>query len=94
MPNATDTRVYGINDAGTMVGWYIDQTGGIPTDSQDAAGKFTKIDPPGATMTNAWSINTAGVIVGTYTDSAGVFHGFVDAAGTFTPPLTRRTDQS
>ena len=83
VPNSTGSYAYGINDAGDVVGWYVDQSG-ITHGYLLKSGKFTKIDPPGSTLTNAWGINTAGVIVGTYIGTDGVYHGFVDNAGTYT----------
>jgi probable HAF family extracellular repeat protein len=79
-PLVNDTRVFGINSAGDMVGTYKsgDTHGFLYT-----GGIFTTIDKPGALSTTPLGINDLGQIVGGYF-SGGVGHGFLDDAGTFT----------
>src|ERR1700736_4719466 len=61
---ATFTNVYGINDAGQIVGTY-GIADGTTQGFVDNGGVFTTISVPGATYTNAIGINDAGQIVGT-----------------------------
>ena len=84
-PNATlATGVFGINNAGEIVGQYIDNSG-VHGYVRDAAGNFTTIDDPngidryGASSTFALGINDAGQIVGFYNpnDNPGAIEGFL-----------------
>jgi len=76
------TFAYGINNAGQIVGSYVDATGTHGFLFSD--GTFTTIDDPLATQgTFALGINNAGEIVGLYVDAAGD-HGFLDIGGTLT----------
>jgi uncharacterized membrane protein len=59
-PGMTNTRAYGINNFGHIVG-VADNIGFLWKD-----GAFQPIEYPGATRTAAWAINDEGVIVGTY----------------------------
>jgi len=75
----TDTFLFGINDAGTMVGSY-----GPVTASHsfllDNRGNFIQIDKdfPTAAISNiAYGITEDNRIVGSYIDNAGGFHGFL-----------------
>ena len=47
-------------------------------------GVYRTLIVPGAASARAFSVNSVGQIVGDYIDTAGVRHGFVDTAGTFT----------
>ncbi len=82
-PGAAGTVVYGINDAGNVVGafWMSDQTrrGFLLRD-----GQYTIIEYPGAAGTWAYRINAQGDIAGTYSDSSKRQHGFVLSNGVFT----------
>ena len=79
------TIASGINDAGQIVGQYMDAAGQHGFLYTPGAG-FTSIDAPAATGgTYASGINNAGQIVGNYYDSTGS-HGFLYTPGTgFTP---------
>jgi uncharacterized membrane protein len=74
-PDSTGTALYGINDAGQMIGFYRDANqashGLVLSD-----GEYSTLDVPGSTLTAAYGINNAGQIVGTYRDAAG-YHGFI-----------------
>jgi YVTN family beta-propeller protein len=83
VPSATSTLVLGINNAGQMVGSYIDGNNATHGFSL-TAGVFTTIDFPGATLTQAAAINNVGEIIGSYNDSHGVGHGFLLSDGTYT----------
>jgi len=80
------TVAEGINDAGQIVGYYLDS-------SQVAHGflysgsTYTTIDDPlGTKGTVAQGINDAGQIVGYYIDSGGNTHGFILTIGPNPPP--------
>jgi len=63
-PGAIGTNVWGINDAGQIVGYYWDSTGshGFLKDGSS----YTTFDYPGPVWTYAYGINDAGQIVGQY----------------------------
>ena len=81
-PGAIGTNVWGINDAGQIVGYYWDSTGshGFLKDGSS----YTSFDYPGAIGTDAYGINDAGQIVGYYGDSTGS-HGFLKDGSSYTP---------
>jgi hypothetical protein len=69
-PAASNTKVYGLDDLGQVVGSYV-----------DATGQHSFVDTSGAFVTlqngfEAYGINNSGQISGTYTDQAGT-HGSV-----------------
>jgi len=78
--------VTGINDAGTVTGWFLDPTG-YTAFVRSSDGKLTTfVAPNGASQTQAFGINNSGTIVGGFDDSNGQGHGFLRTAdGTFTP---------
>jgi probable HAF family extracellular repeat protein len=81
-PGAVSTFLYGINNAGQMVGAYVNEdesTHGFLLSN----GVFTTIDFPGSTLSVAAGINNHGVITGQYNDSDGFGHGFVYSDGEF-----------
>ncbi len=81
-PGATSTFLYGINNAGQMVGAYIDDseaTHGFLLNG----GVFTTIDFPDARLTVAAGINNNGDITGQYNDSYDIGHGFVLSGDAF-----------
>jgi hypothetical protein len=81
-PGSLVTYALGLNDAGNVVGIYLDT-------QQQVHGFFLQgtiyisIDFPGAVATEALGTNNHGDIVGDYTDSAGRVHGFVRRSGQF-----------
>jgi uncharacterized membrane protein len=83
VPGARETRAFGINAVGEIVGAYTDTTGthGFLL----SAGTFTRIAVPGAIHTEAWGINPRGDIVGRYrlAGDARTF-GFLLKNGVFT----------
>jgi hypothetical protein len=81
VPGAVLTSAIGINDTGTITGWYEDSAS-ILHGFVLAGGTFTTIDFPGAAFTQAESINASGEVAGVYEDAAGI-HGFL-ATPTFT----------
>jgi probable HAF family extracellular repeat protein len=82
-PGASQTDVWGINNSGTLVGFYRDATG--THGFSGSLGSLTPINVsfPTASSTEAFGINDAGTIVGRYLDGAAE-HGFKDAGGIFT----------
>jgi hypothetical protein len=81
-PGSLVTYALGLNDAGNVVGIYLDS-------QQKEHGfllqgtTYTSIDFPGAVATEALGTNNHGDIVGDYTDTAGTVHGFVLMNGGF-----------
>jgi hypothetical protein len=75
-----------INDAGQIVGLYIDGSG-IYHGYELSAGKYTALNVPfaGATGTAAYGINNSGEIVGQWFDTTGNTHSFTLIGGTYTP---------
>ena len=69
-------RADGINNAGDIVGQYVDADGNafgfILSD-----GVYATIEVPGSAATATFSINAQGQIVGSYDDADGVTHGYV-----------------
>jgi probable HAF family extracellular repeat protein len=82
VPGGSNTRAFGINETGQIVGDFHD---GIKTHGflKDGA-TFTTIDVPGARETQAFGINTAGQIVGVFHDASGLPHSFLKDGATFT----------
>jgi len=84
LPANFNSQATGVNDAGTVVGFY-DYTGtGLFSAFEDIAGVVTSFQAFGSTSTQALGINNLGDIVGDYVDAGGVMHGFLDANGMFT----------
>ncbi len=73
-----------VNDAGQIVGGYLDSSG-VSHGYEFSGGKFTTVDVPfaGATGSTDDAINNSGEIVGGWTDSGGVTHGFTLIAGAY-----------
>lgn len=83
-PGATAIAFYGINSAGTVVGWCQNTVTQVNDAFSYSTGKFMTIRPPGATSTQAHGINDKGQIVGTFLDSASNQHGFLLSGGKYT----------
>jgi len=81
------TRAYDINNAGHVVGMYIDNGGAIHGFMYDGS-TYTFLDYPGAKNTEAFGINDVGQIVGVYMDSNGREHGFLATPITPNQPPT------
>ncbi len=73
---ASETELFGINNAGDIVGSYADANA-VRKGFWLRNGVFETIAPEGATDTRAFGINTSGQITGRYKDAAGVQHGFL-----------------
>jgi len=83
-PGSAGIALFGINSAGSAVGWCTLTSSGSPVGLLYAKGKLTEFSVPKATETEATGINDKGDIVGTYFDSAGAQHGFLLHAKKYT----------
>jgi hypothetical protein len=83
IPVATGgAQATGINDKGSISGFYIDSAGknhGFLI----AKGRFTTLDFPAATLTQAFGLNNEDDVVGAYMDAAGLTHGLIFDDGFF-----------
>ena len=83
-PKAQQTSMYGINNKGVVVGYYLDQSSkehGVRWDPKDK--KFTTIDDPKGDMgSECINLNSKGTIVGGYY-TAGSLFGFQYQDGKF-----------
>lgn len=75
-PNAFETDCNDINTAGTIVGFFIDNSD-VTHGFVIANRKFTTVDVPGATATLLYGINNNSRAVGWYIDSSNVTHGLM-----------------
>lgn len=73
----------GVNDAGTVVGSYIDDTG-THGFAKIGTATITLDDPLAVGVTAATGINNAGDIVGYFMDATGATRGFIYKNGTYT----------
>jgi probable HAF family extracellular repeat protein len=85
VPGAFYTFAAGINNAGQIVGEYIDDRG--THGFMLTEGRFTTLDAPGATFTQAWRINDSGQIVGEYIGTNTQGKGFLLSGGAYTAIL-------
>lgn len=89
-PDAVETKAFGINNAGQIVGFYKDSSGDVHGFLLDS-GTFSSIDFPGATAeSQAFGINNAGQIVGQYDEKSG----FLLDNGSFTTTDFPDADES
>lgn len=78
------TQPMGINQRGTVVGFYNDARGDAHGFMWTGGTNFTTIDFPGAVFTEPAGVNDAGVISGMWSDTNGDCHGFQWVNGSFT----------
>jgi hypothetical protein len=94
LPANVNSQATGVNNAGTVVGFYM-PTATTSLGFLDLAGVISTIDPFGSTMTAALGIDNIGnEIVGFETDAMGFQHGYVDISGVpsvFDPPGSTST---
>jgi hypothetical protein len=85
IPKAPEQAAFGVNDAGQIVGDYLDSAG-VAHGWKLTGGKFSTIDVPfsGATATGANGINDSGEIAGGWDGSGVTQHGFTLIGNTFT----------
>jgi hypothetical protein len=88
---AINIAAIGLNNAGTVAGFYDDALFVTHGFVRTAAGKIAKFDEPDADLrggfegTRPWAINDSGIIVGFYQDVNVIIHGFIrNNAGAFT----------
>src|ERR1051326_7990742 len=79
-PGSTFTVAEGINNNGTVVGYYYLSSGGGAHGFVYTAGGCTNFDIPGASNTLPQAINSDGTVSGYYLDAASVFHWFLRSA--------------
>jgi len=78
------TQLLGINNGGTIAGYFGDGTI-VPNNGFTLAlpTSFTPENFPGSVQTQVVGINSSGETVGFYIDAGGVNHGFTDIGNTF-----------
>lgn len=77
-PGSQFTSPQGINNEGTIVGYYFDAGGTAHGFLRSRQGKFTTIDDPDASgYTEIRAINDLGAVAGFYLDASGTPHGFL-----------------
>jgi hypothetical protein len=83
-PGAQEQGAWGVNDAGQIVGNYVDSSG-VLHGWELSDGTFTTINVPfsGAVGTDAFGINDSGEIVGCWASDFGTY-GFTLVNGTYT----------
>jgi probable HAF family extracellular repeat protein len=85
VPGASYTVPQGNNDAGQVVGFIGDSSGGVHGFLQNRDGSSIWIDFPGALYSDAYGVNNFGQIVGGFDDANLVTHGYLlDTNGSFT----------
>ncbi len=83
-PGGANSEVWGINNAGDVVGYYVGANGNLGFEYNPSTQAYTSLaGPTGASDVQAFGINDNGVIVGTYRDNSNVTHGFVFANGNY-----------
>ncbi len=85
-------QLLGINNAGTIVGYFGDGTI-APNQGYTLTppSTYTSENFPGSAQTQVVGINAAGTTVGFYVDTAGNNFGFVNHGGTFTSVINPNT---
>src|SRR5436305_7649315 len=63
---ASHTEAHGINNLGTVTGWFTDKRNHEHSFIRDSSGGFTLFDYPNYFATEAIAINDAGIIAGRY----------------------------
>src|SRR5262249_60794926 len=83
VPGAQTTGALGINNAGQVVGYYLDEDG-ASHGFVYSGGSLTGLDVPRSIFTQASGINDAGHIVGGYGFGNGITPGFRSNGASFT----------
>ena len=85
LPTNFNSQASGVNNAGTVVGFYQSTPNSNSTFDGfvDTGGAISTLAYPGATSTQALGINDLGQIVGDYVDAGDVMHGSLDNNGDF-----------
>jgi hypothetical protein len=84
VPGSLQTVGFGMNNTGSVVGYYID-TAGMAHGFRKDGDEYTTVDFPGAVGTLLTGINDSGAMVGYYFGPDGIPHGFSVKNGQFTP---------
>jgi uncharacterized membrane protein len=84
LPANFNSQATGVNNAGTVVGFYQHDTAGDFSAFVNIGGMITSFQVPGAMSTQALGVNDLGNIVGDYVLPNGNMLGFLDANGVFT----------
>lgn len=84
LPANFNSQATGVNNAGTVVGFYQYDNVGDFSAFEDTGGHIAAFQYPGATSTQALGVNDLGEIVGDYVAANGNTLGFLDDAGLFT----------
>jgi hypothetical protein len=74
-PGASQTEAWGVNNGGTIVGWYF--SGPMAFSFALVNGHYASFGYPGAVYTLAYGINASEQVVGSYTLDYKTYHGFV-----------------
>lgn len=82
LPTNFNSQATGVNNVGTVVGFYQDAMGNFHA-FEDLAGLITSFQYPGSMSTQALGINDLGEIVGDYIAGNGNMYGFLDNGGVF-----------
>jgi uncharacterized membrane protein len=83
LPDAANTTVSNLNNAGSIVGTFQDAAGNFHGYVTGKDGTTTVVDFPDSTGTFAEGLNDRGDVTGFYNDAAGVSHGFILEDGNF-----------
>ncbi len=82
------TQLLGINNAGTIAGYFGDGTvvpnNGFTIAPPYGSGNFSGYNFPASAQTQVVGINNTGATVGFYVDASGVNHGFIFTGGSST----------
>ncbi len=84
VPGSIQTVAFGMNNTGSVVGYYIG-TSFTPHGFRKDGDEYSTVDFPGAVVTILTGINDSGTMVGYYFGSDGIPHGFSVKNGQFTP---------
>jgi probable HAF family extracellular repeat protein len=84
LPSNFNSQATGVNNSGTVVGFYQYNTFGDFSAFKDVGGTITSFQFGGSISTQALGVNNAGEIVGDYIDASGMLDGFLDNNGVFT----------
>jgi hypothetical protein len=76
--------INGPNEAGQIVGYYLDSAGSGHGFLLDALAQWSTVDYPGQVTGAASGINNLGQIAGYWMDSTGCYHGYLNSGGAFT----------
>jgi hypothetical protein len=86
VPGAREDAIIGMNDAGSFVGWYVNQR--TVHGYANIGGTFSEIQIPGSRYIYPDQVNSSNVAMGSYRMNATAYHGFYrDPDGTLHYPI-------